>query len=71
MLRQMSRKTNQFLHQVNLPPELPPEVDYILFNRNPAQYIWFPDIFVDKTREIRSAEYKIPPVYLRMYNTSR
>ncbi|TRY76219.1 hypothetical protein TCAL_03829 [Tigriopus californicus] len=47
------------------------KTQYILFNRNPVDHIWFPDIFVDKAKELRVPVYKIPPSYLRIYGDSQ
>ena len=33
--------------------------------------IWFPDVFIDKAKDLRVPVYKIPPEYLRMYPDSR
>lgn len=40
---------------------------YLLFNRDPTKDIWFPDVFIDKAKELRVPVYKIPPAYLRIY----
>ena len=45
--------------------------DYILFNRDPTDHLWFPDIFINKAQEIRVPVYKIPPVYLRIYESHK
>ena len=48
-------------------PEEDADKGYITFNRDPTGHIWFPDVFVDKAKELRVPIYKIPPVYLRMF----
>lgn len=55
--------------KVSLPEDN--KTQYILFNRNPVDHIWFPDIFVDKAKELRVPVYKIPPSYLRIYGDSQ
>ena len=43
---------------------------YLLFNRDPVKDLWFPDVFIDKAKQLRVPVYKIPPVYLRIYESS-
>ncbi len=31
------------------------------------QHIWFPDVYVDKAKDLRVPVYKIPPAYLRIF----
>ena len=40
---------------------------YLLFNRDPVKELWFPDVFIPKAKDARVPAYKIPPVYLRIY----
>ena len=40
---------------------------YLLFNRDPVRELWFPDVFIQRAKEIRAPVYKIPPAYLRIY----
>ena len=42
---------------------------YAIFNRDPVKDIWFPDIYVDKAKDLRVPVYQIPPSYLRIYNS--
>ncbi len=56
--------------RVHLPDEKSNRT-YLLFNRDPVKNIWFPDVFVDKAKDLRVPVYKIPPEYLRVYNDSR
>ena len=42
---------------------------YLLFNRDPVQHLWFPDVYIHKAKELRVPVYKIPPAYLRIYDT--
>lgn len=42
---------------------------YILFNRDPVNSIWFPDIYIDKAKALRMPVYQIPPSYLRIYES--
>ncbi len=35
--------------------------------RDPVRHIWFPDVYVDKAKDLRMPMYKIPPAYLRMF----
>ena len=42
---------------------------YLLFNRDPVQELWFPDVFIDKAKDLRVPIYKIPPTYLRIYES--
>ena len=42
---------------------------YLLFNRDPVQHLWFPDVYIHKAKELRVPVYKIPPAYLRIYET--
>ena len=44
---------------------------FILFNRDPVEKFWFPDIFIQKAQETRVPIYRIPPVYLRIYETGQ
>ena len=45
------------------------EGKYLLFNRDPVKKLWFPDVFVDKAKDLRVPVYQIPPAYLRIYET--
>ena len=42
---------------------------YIVLNRDPVENLWFPDVFIDKAKDVRVPVYKIPPVYLRVYES--
>lgn len=44
---------------------------YYLFNRNPVDNLWFPDVFIAHAKELRMPVYQIPPLYLRIYQTGR
>ena len=44
-------------------------VRYVLFNRDPVKDIWFPDVFIDKAKDLRAPVYQIPPTYLRIYES--
>ena len=44
---------------------------YLLFNRNPVQHLWFPDMFIAHAKELRVPVYQIPPLYLRIYESGR
>ena len=41
---------------------------YLLFNRDPVQHLWFPDVYIHKAKELRVPVYKIPPAYLQIYD---
>ena len=47
------------------------ELCYMLINRNATNDIWFPDIFVDKTKSLRNPVYQIPPASLKFYENHR
>ena len=44
---------------------------YYLFNRNPVDNLWFPDVFIAHAKELRMPVYQIPPLYLRIYQSGR
>lgn len=55
--------------RVDIPKENPNE--YLRLNRNPTEKIFFPDVFVDKAKDLRIPTYNIRPSYLRIYNDSK
>ena len=38
---------------------------YVLINRNATKAIWFPDLYVDKAKDLRNPVYQIPPADLK------
>ena len=67
--------------QVNIPHNLKNKTNeplfantkerYILFNRDPVEKLWFPDVFIQKAEDIRVPAYKLLPIYLRMYENKK
>ena len=67
--------------QVNIPHNLKNKTNeplfantkerYILFNRDPVEKLWFPDVFIQRAEDIRVPAYKLLPVYLRMYENKK
>ena len=46
-------------------------IRYVLINRNATTNIWFPDIYVDKTKDLRNPVYQIPPASIRFYENHK
>ena len=45
--------------------------NYVIVNRNPVDYFWFPDVYISKAKKLRKPFYKIPPSYLRIDDEGR
>ena len=44
---------------------------YVLVNRNSTNAIWFPDIYVDKTKDLRNPVYQIAPASMKFYENHK
>ena len=44
---------------------------YILVNRNATSSIWLPDVYVDKTKDLRNPVYQIPPASMQFYDNHK
>ena len=45
-----------------------PGEEYIILNRHPEDKIWFPDVFIDKAKDMREPNIEVNPRFLRYCN---